>query len=148
MPPQPHIVGVHLVFEQAGCLLLQQRSPDAAFGPDAWHLPAGHLDEDESAEACAVREAGEELGVLIDPQDLRLVHVLHYRQHTGATPRLQLFYRVLDHRGTPKICEPDCCAALGWHAAASLPSPLVDYAAVALTAIAANHPSTTMGWGA
>ncbi|MEV8528889.1 MULTISPECIES: NUDIX domain-containing protein [unclassified Streptomyces] len=145
MRTQPNIVGVHLVFEQVGQVLLQRRSPSARFAPDEWHLPAGHL-EAESAMECAVRESGEELGVDIDPQDLRLVHVLHYRG--SGTPHMQLFFRVLAYRGTPRICEPDRCTALGWHPYAALPAPLVDYTAVALTAIAANRSYTAMGWGA
>ncbi|MFJ8313254.1 MULTISPECIES: NUDIX domain-containing protein [unclassified Streptomyces] len=147
MRTQPNIIGVHLVFEQVGQVLLQQRSPSAEFAPNEWHLPAGHL-EAESAVECAVRESGEELGVEIDPQDLRLVHVLHYRDGIDSTPRMQLFFRVLAHRGTPRICEPDRCTALAWHPYAALPAPLVDYTAVALTAIAANRPYTAMGWGA
>ncbi|MFD9561703.1 NUDIX domain-containing protein [Streptomyces sp. NPDC059994] len=147
MGTQPNIVGVHLVFEQAGQVLLQRRSPDARFAPGTWHVPAGHL-ERESAAECAVRECDEELGVTIEPQDLRLVHVLHYRNTIGSTPRMQLFFRVLRYRGTPKICEPDRCTALGWHPYSALPSPLVDYTAVALTAIAVGRSYTAMGWGA
>lgn len=69
-----NIVGVHLVFERAGKVLLGLRSPDSAYAPDTWHLPAGHL-ERESATGCAVREAHEELGVTIHEQDLRLTAV-------------------------------------------------------------------------
>ncbi|MET9365101.1 NUDIX domain-containing protein [Streptomyces sp. NPDC006632] len=145
MRAQPNIVGVHLVFEHLGRVLLQRRAPSVAFAPGVWHVPAGHL-ETESATACAVRESGEELGVSIEPQDLRLVHVLHHR--AAATPRMQLFFRVLAYRGTPRICEPDRHTALEWHPYAALPTPLVDYTAVALTAIAANRPYAAMGWGA
>lgn len=109
--------------------------------------PCGHL-EAESAEECAVREADEELDVLVDPQDLRLVHVLHYRDSSQPMPRMQLFFRVLAYQGTPRISEPDRCIALGWHPSSALPHPLVDYTAVALTAIAANRPFSAMGWGA
>ncbi|MFD7014004.1 NUDIX domain-containing protein [Streptomyces sp. NPDC059928] len=147
MQPQPNIIGVHLVFEHAGQVLLQRRSPNSAFAPGFWHVPAGCL-EAEAASACAVRESGEELGVSIELQDLRLVHVLHYRDTVASTPRLQLFFRVLHYRGTPKICEPDRHTALGWHPYSTLPSPLVDYTAVALTAIDAGRSYADMGWGA
>lgn len=147
MRTQPNIIGVHLVFEQNGQVLLQHRAPRSKFAPLEWHVPAGHL-EAESAEECAVREADEELDVLIDPQDLRLVHVLHYRDSSQPMPRMQLFFRVLAYQGTPRISEPDRCIALGWHPSSALPHPLVDYTAVALTAIAANRPFSAMGWGA
>ncbi|MEU9097361.1 NUDIX domain-containing protein [Streptomyces sp. NPDC048361] len=147
MRTQPTIVGVHLVFEHLGRVLLQRRAPGVAFAPGTWHVPAGHL-EAESATACAVRESGDELGVQIEAQDLRLVHVLHYRGTAAGTPRMQLFFRVLAYRGTPRICAPDRHTALEWHPYAALPAPLVDYTAVALTAIAANRPYAAMGWGA
>ncbi|MFD9793769.1 NUDIX domain-containing protein [Streptomyces sp. NPDC059070] len=145
---QPHIIGVHLVFEQSGQVLLQRRSPTAPFAPGQWHVPAGHC-EAEPAEQCAVREAREELGVSIDPRDLRLVHTLHYRDRAAdALPRVQMFFQVLEYRGTPRICEPERCAELAWHPSSALPVRLVDYTAVALTAIAAGRTYTAMGWGA
>ncbi|MFG2720904.1 NUDIX domain-containing protein [Streptomyces sp. NPDC048416] len=147
MPVQPNIVGVHLVFEHLGQVLLQRRSPTAKFAPDTWHVPAGHL-EAESATACAVRESDDELGVHIEPEDLRLAHVVHCRDTPGSIPRIGLFFRVMAYRGTPKICEPDRHVALEWHPYAALPTPLVNYTAVALTAIAANRLYTAMGWGA
>ncbi|WP_240361668.1 NUDIX domain-containing protein [Streptomyces sp. MBT27] len=147
MRSQPNIVGVHLVFEHAGQVLLQRRSPYSPFDPGSWHVPAGHLEE-ESATACAVQESEEELGVKIDPQDLRLVHVLHYRDSVAAIPRIQLFFRVLSYGGTPRICEPDRHTALAWHPYTALPSPLVAYTAVALTAIAVGRPFAAMGWAA
>ncbi|MFE0680639.1 NUDIX domain-containing protein [Streptomyces sp. NPDC058961] len=145
MRTQPNIVGVHLVFEHSGQVLLQRRSPNSPSAPNSWHVPAVHL-EDESAVACAVRESKKELGVTIDAQDLRLVHVLHYRD--TSTPRIQLFFRVLSYAGTPRICQPDQHTALAWHPYAALPSPIVDYTAVALTAIAVGRPFAAMGWPA
>lgn len=147
MRTHPNIVGVHLVFEHAGHVLLQRRSPNSPFAPGSWHVPAGHLEE-ESATACAVRESREELGVTIEPGDLRLVHVLHHRHTSTSTPRMQLFFRVLRYQGTPRICEPDRHTALEWHRYTALPSPLVDYTAVALTAIAVGRPYAAMGWAA
>ncbi|PKV82965.1 NUDIX domain-containing protein [Streptomyces sp. TLI_146] len=147
MPLQTAIVGVHLLFEQSGQVLLQLRAPSAPFAPHTWHVPAGHR-EKESSVACAVRESTEELGVSVDPQDLRLVHVLDHYDAGSAAPRMQLFFRVLAYRGTPKVCEPDRHTRVAWYPYASLPSPLVDYTAVALTAIAAGRPYTDMGWGA
>ncbi|WP_245239347.1 NUDIX domain-containing protein [Streptomyces sp. MZ04] len=142
-----NIVGVHLVFERAGRVLLGLRSPDSAYAPATWHLPAGHL-ERESATACAVREAGEELGVTIHEQDLRLVHIVHHRDGGDGRARMQLLFHVLAYAGTPAIREPDRCTALEWWPYAALPSPLVDYTAVALTGIAAGRTYTEMGWAA
>lgn len=41
--------------------------------------PSGHLEEGEPVIDGAVREAGEEVGVTINPDDLAFAHVVHYR---------------------------------------------------------------------
>ncbi len=61
---------------------------------------------------------------------------------------MQLLFRVLDYEGTPTNREPDRCADLRWWPYAALPTPLVDYTAVALTGIAAGRTYTEMGWPA
>ncbi|MBC9717828.1 NUDIX domain-containing protein [Streptomyces sp. TRM66268-LWL] len=147
MHPHSNVVGVHLVFEQTGKVLLGLRSSTSAYAPDTWHLPAGHL-EDESATTCAVREAHEELGVSIDEQDLRLIHVVHQRDSENQVPRVQLLFQVLDYAGTPTVREPERCTSWRWWPYGALPTPLVDYAAVALTGIAAGRTYTQMGWAA
>lgn len=95
-----------------------------------------------------MREAHEELGVTIHEQDLRLVHIVHLRDSDDGRARMQLLFHVLAHSGTPAIREPDRRAALEWWPYAALPSPLVDYTAVALTGIAAGRTYTEMGWSA
>ncbi|MFJ9542626.1 NUDIX domain-containing protein [Streptomyces sp. NPDC101225] len=147
MRPVLNVIGVHLLFERAGKVLLGLRSSTSAYAADTWHLPAGHL-EDESATACAVREAREELGVTVHEQDLRLVHVVHLRDAEDHRARIQMLFRVLDYEGTPVICEADRCADLRWWPYGALPAPLVDYTAVALTGIAAGRTYTEMGWPA
>ncbi|MFE2426938.1 NUDIX domain-containing protein [Streptomyces sp. NPDC059373] len=145
MSRHTNVIGIHLVFERQGRVLLGRRSPDAAFAPDTWHLPAGHQ-EDESATACAAREAYEELGVRIAEDDLRLVHVLHYREVEDHQGRMQLFFQVTAWSGTPHNMEPDRCSALQWWPLDALPVPLVDYTGQALRAIATGLPYSQAGW--
>ena len=54
-------------------------------------MPSGHLEEGESVIDGAVREAGEEVGVAIDPSDLTFVHVVHYRA-SGSEGRIGFFF--------------------------------------------------------
>jgi 8-oxo-dGTP diphosphatase len=42
-------------------------------------LPAGHVEPGEPADAAAVREAKEEIGVVVAPADVSFVHVMHRR---------------------------------------------------------------------
>lgn len=147
MRPHPNVIGAHLVFEQRGWVLLGKRAPGVAYAPDTWHLPAGHV-EDESARACAVREAYEELGIALDEPDLELVHTVHLRDPDDGAPRLQLFFRVHRWSGEPQVREPDRCRAWAWWPRAALPYPLVGYARTALEGITQGWTYTSVGWTA
>ncbi|MGW1908801.1 NUDIX hydrolase [Streptomyces cinnamoneus] len=139
----PNIIGAHLLFERRGRVLLGLRPPDALFAANVWHVPAGHV-ERESVRACAVREAGEELGVIVEEPDLELVHTVHLlgADAEDAVPRLQLFFRAHQWRGEPRVMEPDRCVEWRWWPLHSLPDPTVEYTVAALEGIASGWSYT------
>ncbi|WP_062202271.1 NUDIX hydrolase [Demequina salsinemoris] len=99
---------------------------------------AGHGERDETALDTAVREAREELGVRIRPENLTAITVMQ-RQRVGGPAveyRVDWFFECRAWVGTPSIQEPDKCADLRWFALDALPSPLVPHEAVALEALA------------
>ncbi|MFJ4005168.1 NUDIX domain-containing protein [Streptomyces sp. NPDC090023] len=141
-----NIVGVHLYAEdEEGRVLLGLRHPDAAFAGDTWHFLAGHC-ERESAVACLVREAYEEAGLLIDPGDVELAHVVHVLHGPSARPRLQLVFRARRWQGTPWLREPDKCLDWRWWDPDRLPEPLVPYARAAIDGIRTGRAYSEMGW--
>ena len=108
-----HIVDVHvLLVRDHEVLLTQRRDPNPQFD-GGWHLPSGKLDAGESVVDAAVREADEEVGVLIDPQHLRHVHTIHVAG-SGPEPRLGLFFEAHRWIGEPSNREPDKCSAIAW----------------------------------
>ncbi|MEV4443414.1 NUDIX domain-containing protein [Streptomyces sp. NPDC049577] len=141
----PNVLGAHLVFERDGHVLLGLRPPDALFAANVWHVPAGHV-ERESARACAVREAREELGVTVHEPDLELVHTVHLLGAENTVPRLQLFFRVHRWHGEPRVMEPDRCVKWQWWPLHTLPEPTVEYTVAALEGIAHGWPYTDVGW--
>ena len=69
--PSVHQLGLRhrathmLVFNTAGELFLQQRSMLKDMWPGVWDSSAsGHVDSGEDYDACAIRELGEELGLI------------------------------------------------------------------------------------
>ena len=42
-----------------------------------WSFPAGHVETGESATEGMIREAREELGIILSPDNLQVVHVMH-----------------------------------------------------------------------
>lgn len=140
-----HVVGVHLYLEREGKVLLGLRHTDSAFAGSTWHFLAGHC-EAESAVACLVREAREEAGLVIDPSDVELVHVVHVVDRQGDQPRMQVVFRARRWEGAPEVREPDKCVAWEWWSAKDLPEPIVAYAQVAIDGIREGRPYSELGF--
>lgn len=60
----PHVEAALVVIRQAGRVLVTRRRPDAFLG-GLLEFPGGKIEPGETPEACAVREAEEELGVRV-----------------------------------------------------------------------------------
>ncbi|MER7695678.1 NUDIX domain-containing protein [Streptomyces sp. NPDC096095] len=139
-------VGVHLHLEDAeGRVLLGLRHPESKYAGDTWHYLAGRC-EQEPALACLVREAWEEAGLVIDPADVELAHVVHVVDAPGSLPLMQLVFRARRWEGTPEVREPDKCLAWRWWPQHELPDRLVSYTRTAITAIAEGRPYSQLGW--
>lgn len=142
----PNVIGVHLYLERPdGTVLLGLRHPDSEFAPSTWHTLAGHC-EQESAITCLIREAREEAGLLIEPQDVALVHVVHIIDRAGDQPRLGFFFRARAWRGEPQLCEPDKCTEWQFWDPTALPEALVPYTRGVIEAIRAGHLYSETGW--
>lgn len=140
-----NIVGVHLYLERDdGRILLGLRHPDSAYAGATWHFLAGHC-ERESAVSCLVREAQEEAGLLIRPEDADLVHAVHLVEGADR-PRVQLVFRARKWRGEPEILEPGKCTAWEWWEPGRLPPRTVPYAKAAVAGIVEGRFYTEMGW--
>ena len=115
MARKGQIVDLHLILRRGDGILLGLRR-NTGYSDGMYHLPAGHLEDGETVIAGAIRGARDELGVDIDPADLRLVHVMHNR-----SGRVSFFFEVARWSGDIINAEPDKCAALDWFAADRLP---------------------------
>ncbi|MFJ3169253.1 NUDIX hydrolase [Streptomyces roseus] len=139
-------IGVHLHLEDAeGRVLLGLRHPDSKYAGNTWHYLAGRC-EQEPALACLLREAWEEAGLVIDPADVELVHVVHVVDTPGSLPLMQLVFRARRWEGTPKVRESDKCLTWQWWPRDELPDPIVSYTRTAITAIAEGRAYSQLGW--
>jgi len=131
-------------------VLLQLRR-GTGYMDDHWACAAaGHVEQGESVLDAAVREAREELGIVVDPVDLVPVTVMH-RTVPGGGPveeRVDFFFRCRTWSGTPVLQEADKAADLRWVPLASLPEPVVPHERVVLDDLAASSvtPVTTFGF--
>jgi len=128
-----HLIDVHVLLTTGNRLLLTRRAGDDEFG-GRWHAPSGKLDSGESITEAAAREALEEVGVVIDPIDLRVVHVTHVAG-SGPEPRLGVFLHATRWTGEPSNQEPDKCSAVTWFPIDEVPGlDVIEYPAVGITA--------------
>ncbi|MGW2780380.1 NUDIX hydrolase [Streptomyces populi] len=140
-----HIIGVHLhLQDEHGRILLGLRHPDSAYAGDQWHFLAGHC-ERETAIGCLVREAREEAGLIIEPDDVELVHVVHLVDPPPARPRVQLVFRARYWSGTPRVMEPDRCVEWRWWNPKDLPAAVVPYTRHCVDGILAGRLYAQMG---
>lgn len=120
------VVDVHLVLRRGDEVLLARRA-GTGYGDGLWNGPSGHVEEGEDVRAAMVREAREEIGIELGPEDLRVALVMQHRG-PGDPPRTGWFFEA-DHGpgGEPYNREPHKCSELAWHPLAALPDDMVAY---------------------
>lgn len=142
--PQRPIVDVHLLLVRDGKILLTQRHGGYAAG--GWHAPSGKV-ENETLVAAVIREGREEVGVEVDPADLRCVHALHV-QNPDEEPRIGWFFEATRWLGEPTNREPDKCARIDWFDLdGGLPDGMIPYPGAGIAAYRAGIPFSVVGFG-
>jgi 8-oxo-dGTP pyrophosphatase MutT (NUDIX family) len=134
---------VHLLLLNPDGLVLFGRRQNTGFEDGAWHLPAGHLEAGESVVQALIREAKEEVGVTIAPEDVEFAHVMHSSSSGG---RAAFFFTVRKWDGTPENREPGKCSELAWFPLDALPDRMIGYCHVALGHIAVGEAFSVYGW--
>lgn len=136
-------IDLHVILrDEHGRVLLGERC-NTGWADGQLGLPSGHLEDGESATAGAVREADEEIGVLIKIDDLRLIHAMHHYTDSG---RVALFFEAHTWSGDVVNREPDKCAGWTFVDPTQLPNNVVPYVADALGHCAAGTGYAERGW--
>lgn len=111
-------------------------------------LPAGKVEPGESATAAAIREAQEELGVTIEPSNLK--HRLSvYRTssiHGEDRPWVDTIFEATSWKGELHNAEPHKHSELAWFNPDKLPENLTPYVEFFLEQIAAGNHYAEHGW--
>jgi 8-oxo-dGTP diphosphatase len=68
---------VHLVLVNRADRVLFGQRQNTGYEDGAWHLPSGHLEAGESVVTALIREAKEEIGIVIADHDVEFSHVMH-----------------------------------------------------------------------
>jgi ADP-ribose pyrophosphatase YjhB (NUDIX family) len=136
------IAEAHVLFIREGETLLLRRY-QTGWQDGNYSVVAGHVEAAESVREAAIREAREEAGVVIDPDDLELVHVVH---RLSDEERLSFFFLARAWQGEPFNAEPDKCDDMIWVNIDALPPNMVGYVAQAFSEIEAAAVYSEFGW--
>jgi 8-oxo-dGTP diphosphatase len=98
---------------------------------------AGHVEADESVLEAACREAVEELGVTVHPDDLVPLCAMHrtVAPHGPIDERVDFFFECRSWSGQPRLQESDKSVDLRWFDLDALPEPVVPHELQVMTAL-------------
>jgi 8-oxo-dGTP diphosphatase len=136
------ISAVHLFLIRDNEVLLLRRF-NTGYEDGNYSVPAGHLDGGEQVKSAAIREAREECGIEIVPEDLEVVGVMHRK---SSDERIDFFVAATRWTGTIVNKEPHKCDDLRWFPMDNLPVNIIPYVKHALDNYRKGVWFTEFGW--
>lgn len=136
------IASVYVIFMLDGKVLLSRRA-NTGYEDGNYGLVAGHVEDNESITNAAIREAKEEAGVDIKPENLNVVTTMHRRQNDI---RVDFFFVASKWEGEPTNMEPHVCSDLSWFPVDNLPANTIPYIKQALENFQKGIMYSEWGW--
>ena len=135
---QTALVGVILLLMRDGKVFLQKRE-----SADGWlnrYAPvAGKVDDFELPSQAMIREAAEEIGITIQPENLRMACMVQWNalpdKHGQLKNYIEYYYQCDVFDGEPVIMEPEKASDIGFYALDQLPDKTVGSVNLVLDAI-------------
>lgn len=131
----------------AACLVLSD-GPNVVLGlrksENQYGLIGGHLEVGETVYDAVIREAKEEANINLQPDDLNLVHVMHYQGKINDY--VFFFIQAQSWKGTLSNVEPDKCAGWEWFDCQNLPNNVTRWSRRGLENIQKGILFSEYGW--
>jgi 8-oxo-dGTP diphosphatase len=135
-------LAVHIFFIRGGSVLLLRRF-NTGYEDGNYSVPAGHLEGNETVVQAAIREAREEIGVELRPDEVAVVGTMHRK---SGDERVDFFVVASAWTGEPSNCEPEKCDELRWSPRDALPGNTIPYIRRALENYARGVWFEEFGW--
>ncbi|WP_019073875.1 NUDIX domain-containing protein [Streptomyces hokutonensis] len=121
------LVAAVIVHDRAeGRVVLIQRGERAKFGRGMWDLPVGKNEPGEPVTDTAVRELYEETGLVVAPESLKVVHLIHAAHGVDAPHGfLTVVFAADKWSGDPENREPRKHAQVRWVQVDAVPEEFV-----------------------
>ncbi|MEM6263702.1 MAG: NUDIX domain-containing protein [Bacteroidota bacterium] len=108
-----------VVLRREGKVLLQKRPRYKGGG---FGLVGGHVEKNETPISAVIREAFEEVGVMLSPENLQFCRVIYSEK--GQTRKVHFVFVAHKWTGTPVNREPKKCLGIKWAKVDMLPAKL------------------------
>ncbi|HZM76866.1 MAG TPA: NUDIX domain-containing protein [Candidatus Limnocylindrales bacterium] len=145
--PYASIVDVLLLLTRDDHVLLALR--EGTGYADGWYnLPSGKLEAGESLIDAVVREAREEIGIRLDPAELRHAVTVQCRNPEGER-RIGILFTIESdpaRQGEPFNAEPHKCGKVEWFPLDMLPHNTVPYTASGVSLFRAGETFGLIDW--
>lgn len=116
----------YLFLEKDGKFLVARRY-NTGYQDGNYQVPAGHVDRGELPSETLIREAHEEIGIILKPSDVELVHISYRPKHDDTDNRVDFFFRAKKWKGEVKNMEPNKCDDLKWVTFDELPENMAPH---------------------
>jgi 8-oxo-dGTP diphosphatase len=136
------LVAVHLFFLKDDKILLLRRF-NTGYEDGNYSVVAGHVDAGETVTQAAIREAQEEAGVVLQPEELQVVHIMNRKSNDE---RVDFFIVVKGWSGEIRNMEPEKCDNLSWFPLDSLPANMIPYVRYAIENYQKGILYSEFGW--
>jgi 8-oxo-dGTP pyrophosphatase MutT (NUDIX family) len=136
-------IAAYLVLIKDEQILLSKRF-NTGYQDGNYSLVAGHLEGKEKAKQCIIREAFEEAGIILDSNDLEVVHVMH--RFDPQREYFDIYLRAVKYSGEIKVMEPNKCDEIKWYKIDELPKNMVPEVKFALEKINDGAHYSEFGW--
>ncbi len=136
-------VAVHVVLMRHNEVLLLQRA-NTGYEDGNYSVVGGHLNGGETVKEAAIREALEEAGIQIAPENVEVVGVTHRRE--SSQERIDFFVAASRWQGEIENREPHKCSELAWYDLDRLPANVIPYVRQALANYRRGVWFDSFGW--
>jgi 8-oxo-dGTP diphosphatase len=141
MPAVASVI-VYLILEKDNKLLLGLRE-NTGYMDGFYCLVAGSVEENESAKQALAREALEEAGLIINPEDLSIAHIMHRKSGKNT---IDIFMSCQSYEGEITNMEPHKCKELMYHSPEMVSNDIVPYVKIALENVRKNVFYSEVDW--
>lgn len=116
-------VTVNLLLIQDGKILLMKRK-NTGYEDNKYGSIGGHLEENEDFKTSLIREAKEEINIILEKEDLKFICIIHSK---GVTDNyVNIFFTCSKYLGDIRNNETNKCSELKWFRLDSLPSNIIE----------------------